>query len=105
TIERERVESVAMVGDAFARPVLEALEASPGRWDLGSLKMLVSAGVMWSAETKAGLARHLPRTLLVDLLGSTEAHGLGSAVAAPGGGAETARFRLGPHAMVIGEDD
>ena len=32
---------------------------------------------MWSAETKAGLARHLPDTLFVDLLGSTEAHGLG----------------------------
>jgi acyl-CoA synthetase (AMP-forming)/AMP-acid ligase II len=103
-IEREGVESVAMVGDAFARPVLEALDAAPGRWGLSSLSMLVSAGVMWSAETKAGLARHLPTTLLVDLLGSTEAHGLGSAVAAPGGGAETARFKLGAHAMVIGED-
>ena len=105
TIEREGVESVAMVGDAFARPVLEALDAAPGRWDLSSLVMLVSAGVMWSSETKAGLARHLPHVLLVDLLGSTEAHGLGSAVAAPGGDAETARFKLGPEAMVIGEDD
>jgi acyl-CoA synthetase (AMP-forming)/AMP-acid ligase II len=104
-IEREGVEAVAMVGDAFARPVLEALDTSPGRWDLGSLTMLVSAGVMWSAETKAALAQHLPTTLLVDLLGSTEAHGLGSAVAEPGGGAETAKFKLGPHAMVIGDDD
>jgi acyl-CoA synthetase (AMP-forming)/AMP-acid ligase II len=104
-IEREGVQSVAMVGDAFARPVLEALDAAPGRWDLSSLQMLVSAGVMWSAETKAALAGHLPTTLLVDLLGSTEAHGLGSAVAAPGGDAETARFKLGPHAMVIDEED
>lgn len=101
TIESEGVEAMAIVGDAFARPILEVLDATPGRWNLSSLTLLVSAGVMWSADTKAGLARHLPGALLVDLLGSTEAHGLGSAVAAPGGGSETARFKLGEHAMVI----
>ena len=58
-----------------------------------SLTMLVSAGVMWSAETKAALAQHLPPTLLVDLLGSTEAHGLGSAVATPGRGADDSRVQ------------
>ena len=104
TVERERVEAIAIVGDAFARPVLEVLDAEPGRWDLSSLTMLVSAGVMWSSETKAGLARHLPTTLLVDLLGSTEAHGMGSAVAAPGTDPATARFKLGDHAMVIDDD-
>ena len=104
TVEREGVEAVAIVGDAFARPLLEALDAYPGRWDLRSLSMLVSAGVIWSADTKAGLARHLPSTLLVDLLGSTEAHGLGSAVASPGSDPATARFKLGDHAMVIDDD-
>ena len=104
TIEREGVEAMAIVGDAFARPILEALDARPGGWDLSSLTMLVSAGVMWSAETKAGLARHLPSTLLVDLLGSTEAHGMGSAVSAPGTDPSTATFKLGAHAMVIDDD-
>ena len=104
TIEREGVEAMAMVGDAFARPILEVLDADPGRWDLSSLTMLVSAGVMWSAETKAALARHLPTTLLVDVLGSTEAHGMGSAVSAPGSDASTATFKLGAHALVIDDD-
>ncbi len=104
-VERERVQAMAIVGDAFARPLLDALDATPGCWDLSSLAMLVSAGVMWSAETKAGLAAHLPATMLVDLLGSTEAHGLGSAVAAAGAEHATARFRLGHHAMVIDEQD
>jgi fatty-acyl-CoA synthase len=105
TVERERVATMAIVGDAFARPMLEALDAggAPADRDLSCLEMLVSAGVMWSADTKARLARHLPGALLVDLLGSTEAHGLGAAVAAPGDDPSTARFRLGHHAMVIDE--
>jgi acyl-CoA synthetase (AMP-forming)/AMP-acid ligase II len=103
-VEREAVEAMAIVGDAFARPLLEALETTPERWELSSLALLVSAGVMWSAETKADLARHLPGTLLVDLLGSTEAHGLGSAVAHPGADPATATFKLGPHAMVVDDD-
>jgi len=102
TVARERADAMAIVGDAFGVPLLDALDAEPGRWDLSSLTLVVSAGVMWSAATKAGLAHHLPGALLVDLLGSTEAHGLGSAVA--GGGAATGRFRLGPHAMVLASD-
>ena len=104
TVQRERVEAMAIVGDAFGRPVLDELEAAPRRWDLSSLAMLVSAGVMWSAEVKAALGRHLPACLLVDLLGSSEAHGMGSAVASGQGGAATARFRPGTHALVITED-
>jgi len=104
TVQREQVEAVAIVGDAFARPILDELDAAPGRWDLSSLAMVVSAGVMWSAEVKAGLAGHLPGCLLVDLLGSSEAHGMGSAVASGQGGAATARFRPGAHAVVITED-
>ncbi|HEX4903398.1 MAG TPA: AMP-binding protein [Acidimicrobiales bacterium] len=100
-IEREGVTTMAIVGDAFAVPILDALDAAPGRWDVSSLQLLVSAGVMWSAEVKAGLARHLPATLLADLLGSTEAHGLGSSVSGAGTDPSTATFSLGAHAMVI----
>jgi fatty-acyl-CoA synthase len=35
-IQRERVQSLAIVGDAFARPLLTALRAEPARWDLSS---------------------------------------------------------------------
>ncbi len=103
-IEREGVQAIAIVGDAFARPVLEVLDAHPGRWDLSSLTMLVSAGVMWSEESKRGLAGHVPSALLVDVLGSTEAHGMGTAVSAAGSGEGTARFKLGLRGMVIDED-
>ncbi len=100
-VDRDGVTAMAIVGDAFALPMLEALDAAPGRWDLSSLALLVSAGVMWSAEVKTGLARHLSTTLFADLLGSTEAHGLGSAVSGAGTDPSTATFSLGAHAMVI----
>ena len=34
TVERERVNQLVIVGDAFAKPILRALDANPGRWDL-----------------------------------------------------------------------
>jgi fatty-acyl-CoA synthase len=50
------------------------------------------------------LAGHVPSALLVDVLGSTEAHGMGTAVSAAGSGEGTARFKLGLRGMVIDED-
>ncbi len=98
------VETMAIVGDAFGRPILEALDAEPGSRDLSRLTMIVSAGVMWSAETKLGLAAHLPQCTFADLLGSTEAHGLGASVSGGTRGHATARFRLGERAFVLTDD-
>ena len=78
TIDRERVTQVSIVGDAFARPLLAELDAHPGRWDLSSLWLIISSGVMWSAEVKAGLLRHQPRLVMADTVGSSEAIGLAS---------------------------
>ena len=36
TIEREKVNQLVIVGDAFAKPILRALDANPGKWDLSS---------------------------------------------------------------------
>ncbi len=105
TIEREQVNAVTVVGDAFAKPILRALDAEPTRWDLSSLRMMFSSGVMWSAETKVGLLRHVPRLLMVDSLGSSEAINVGSSTTtadSPASG--TASFRLGPNAKVLTED-
>jgi len=104
TIERERVIALAVVGDAFARPLVEAAEAALEPHDLSSLALIVSAGVMFSADVKAALARQAPGALIVDVLGSTEAHGLGTAVSSASGGASTAKFRLGAHALVLADD-
>jgi acyl-CoA synthetase (AMP-forming)/AMP-acid ligase II len=104
TIERERVRSLAIVGDAFAKPVLAALDAEPDRWDVSSLRVLTSSGVMFSAAVKEGWLRHMPRLIIADTLGSSEALGMATSVATAGGGAKTAVFTVGPGTRVITED-
>ena len=52
TIEREGVNTIAIVGDAFAKPMLRALDAAPGKYDISSLFMISSSGVMFSEESK-----------------------------------------------------
>jgi fatty-acyl-CoA synthase len=71
-VERERVQVCTIVGDAFARPLLAALDATPGKWDLSSLRAITSSGVTWSPETKRGLLAHLPGVTLIDSLGASE---------------------------------
>jgi len=104
TIEHERVKSTTIVGDAFAKPILRALDAEPDRWDISSLRVMLSSGVMWSKETKDGLLRHNPRLIMVDALGSSEAIGMGSSTTTADGAADSASFELSPNARVIAED-
>jgi acyl-CoA synthetase (AMP-forming)/AMP-acid ligase II len=104
TVQDKKVNAVTIVGDAFARPMLRALDENPGRWDLSSLILMSSSGVMWSHEVKQGLLGHLPSVILFDSLGSSEAVGLGASVSAGGAATETASFQLGPEVKVISED-
>ena len=106
-IEHHRVNSISIVGDAFAKPILRALDAEPDRWDISSLRVIVSSGVMWATDTKRGLLRHNPRLIMIDSLGSSEAIGMASntttaeSADAP---AKTATFSLGPNTKVLTED-
>jgi fatty-acyl-CoA synthase len=95
---------MTIVGDAFARPLLAELDAAPQRWDLSSLWLMVSSGVMWSAQVKAGLARHLPRLMMVDTLGSSEALGIGRSRSTSASTTATGGFQLGLDARVVTED-
>ena len=108
TIQAQRVNSMSIVGDAFAKPLLRALDAEPDRWDISSLRVMVSSGVIWASGTKAGLLRHNPRLIMVDSLGSSEAIGMASntttAESAGSNETSTAKFSLGPNTKVLTED-
>jgi fatty-acyl-CoA synthase len=104
TVESRRVQTLIIVGQAFAGPILENLESNPGRHDLSSLLMISSSGVMWSQENKAGLLRHIPQVILFDSFGSSEAVGMGGSVSTAGAAVETAKFQLGPTCAVFTED-
>jgi acyl-CoA synthetase (AMP-forming)/AMP-acid ligase II len=102
-VERSRVQTVGIVGDAFARPLLAALDADPGRWDLTSLLAIVSSGVIWSPEVKEGLRRHLPAVVMVDSLGASEGVATRD-VTRPGEKPRRARFAVTERMKVFRED-
>ena len=103
-VARLKVNTVVIVGQAFAGPMLDELDARPDAYDLSSVFLVVSSGVMWSQANKDGLLRHLPGAALFDSFGSSEAVGLGGSVSVKGAASETARFQLGERVAVFTDD-
>lgn len=100
-VERERLNFLLIVGDAFGRPLLDGL--ADRHYDLGSLSVLLSGGAALSAGLKDDFLRRLPTLMIVDGLGSSEAGGQLSQVSA-GGGATTGTFPISPGNHVLSED-
>jgi len=104
TIEREGVNQIAIVGDAFGKPMVRALDDHPDRWNLASLFMVASSGVMFSEPVKQALLEQLPSLLIVDAFSSTEALGMGQSISSAASAAGTAQFTLGENTIVVTED-
>ncbi len=104
-VEREKVNQIALVGDAFSKPILAALDAEPDRWDLTSLMLIASSGVMWSEDSKKRLLEYNPNMLLLDAFSSSEAVGMGQSLSSAGGTSHTAKFTLGENARVLDDND
>lgn len=103
-IDKHKVTTVTIVGDAFARPMVEALDANPGKWDISSVMAVTSSGVMWTRDVKAGLLRHNENLMLADGFSSSEAIGLGSSVMTKDAEVAVAKFQLGERCKVFTED-
>jgi acyl-CoA synthetase (AMP-forming)/AMP-acid ligase II len=104
TIERDAVDVAVIVGDPFARPMLETLRANPDREGIRSLMAIVSSGAMWSEEVKQGLLEFSPSCILIDAFSSSEALGMGNSVVGAASSRHTAEFSLGEGVRVIAED-
>lgn len=104
TIDQHKVTSLIIVGDAFARPLLAELRANRADYDLSTLFLMISSGVMWSHDVKQGLLEQLPTVILYDSYGSSEAVGLGQNVSTADNASETAQFQLGERVKVFTED-
>ena len=105
-VQEHKVAMCVIVGDAFARPMVRALEeaeAAGKPYDISSLMVVVSGGVMWTPPFKqAFLDRGVP--MLIDGLGSSEATGIGMMISTAGTELETAKFQLNPTTRVFTED-
>ena len=106
-VEKRRITMLTIVGDAFARPMIDELEASlesGNARDISSLRLVMSSGVMFSAPLKERLL-DLHSCTILDALGSSEGTGMGKQVTSRRKkDTGTARFFLGEHTRVISED-
>ncbi len=103
-VAKHKATGLAIVGDAFAKPLLRALDEEQGRFDISSVLVIISSGVMWSPEVKKGLLRHNPKMVLTDSFGASEAVGFGRSDTTGDGKTEVAKFTIGENCKVFTED-
>jgi fatty-acyl-CoA synthase len=97
TIERERVSALNIVGDAFARPLVEELRN--GSYDISCLRHIISGGAVFSSSVKQELTELVPDLTIVDIVGSSEAGRQASST-----GTGTGAFAPSSNACVLSDD-
>lgn len=102
TISRERVTSLLIVGDAFARPLVDELRE--GAYDLTGLRFLLTGGALLSASVKHDLLELVPHLQIVDVLGSSETGRQGVALSHRDQAVSSGSFARSPTAVVLSED-
>jgi fatty-acyl-CoA synthase len=90
TVQREKVQSLLMVGDAFARPLCEELEK--GRYDISTVSVILSGGATLSLAVKKRLLDLIPRAIVLDVGASSETGTQMSSVSSKGQTAELSVF-------------
>jgi fatty-acyl-CoA synthase len=101
-VEQHRVTQISLVGDAFARPLNEALDRDGGARDLSSVTRIVSTGATLSAEQKRAFQRRLPNAVIFDMIGASEGGPFAVSMTMPGQDPpETAVFVALPNVVTI----
>jgi fatty-acyl-CoA synthase len=101
-VEGEGVNVLLIVGDAFGRPLVDAIESTDR--DLASLLAVVSGGAALSRGVKQRLLSALPSIMLLDGLGASETGQQGSQLTAAGQDVSTGDFTPGPGMEILSED-
>jgi 3-oxocholest-4-en-26-oate---CoA ligase len=107
TIEREKVNILLIVGDAFGRPLVDQLElvAEKGdAYDLSSMLMVISGGAPLNSTIKDRFLAQLPTVMVMDAVGASETGSQMSHMSAAGQAASTGTFTPGPGAAIVSED-
>ena len=102
TVVREKVLTISLVGDAMARPLVEALDDANADYDLSNLFVIGSGGAILSPAVKEKIAEMLPHVAIIDSLGASETGFQGSVSGSDAEGKP--RFVMGDHTMVLDDD-
>jgi len=103
-VESEKINTITLVGDAMARPIVDALKAPGAAYDMSSLLVIASAGAVLSDAVKDALQELLPNTMILNNFGATETghQGMGGFGEASGG---KPRFAMDESNTVLGDDN
>ncbi len=99
-VEREKINTLSFVGDAMARPLIDALEGNER--DLSSIFALGSGGAVFSESLQSAFKQRFPNAMIVNSFGSSETGFQGSSDDKKDGG--LGNVKLGPHNAVIADD-
>ena len=99
TVERERVTTLSIVGDAFARPLLDQLRRAS--YDLSTLHILGSGGAILSPALKQEFLDALPALMIFDGFGSSETGAQGATLTAGAVEATPPAFKMDPDTCVL----
>ncbi len=89
-VERERVLGIPVVGDAMARPLVDAIEQ--GDYDLSSLLAVTNGGATLSPTVRDRLLAALPNLMIMDAVGASESGAQMTTIATKGAETRTATF-------------
>ncbi|MEM1053078.1 MAG: AMP-binding protein, partial [Pseudomonadota bacterium] len=96
-VARISARGLFMVGDAFALPLADRLDArSDGAESLTSLRNITSSGAVFSDALKERLLAHAPHLMIVDALGSSESSGTAVVITTAAGSTGGGKFSALP---------
>ena len=98
-VEREKVNSVMITGDAMGKPLVESLGDPGAEYDLSSLLAVVSSAALFSAPVKDEFFAQLPNLVITDAIGSSEGGNNGMTVVTAGNTA----MKSGPTVHLLGQ--
>ncbi|MEU6271075.1 acyl-CoA synthetase [Streptomyces populi] len=100
TIEREKVTSVSLVGDAMLRPLIDALSGPLKGTDCSALFSVSSSGAIMSDTVREQFQALVPNVMLLNNFGSSESGFNGTATADSGPG-RGFRIRVNARTQVV----
>lgn len=102
-VAAEGVNILTLVGDAVTKPMLDALDAHPGRWDTSTLYAVANGAAPLSPSVRERLVAAFPGCVITDGMGSSESGIQGAARTMPGEGADGAVSAGGIAAFTVGD--
>jgi acyl-CoA synthetase (AMP-forming)/AMP-acid ligase II len=104
-IERRKVNVVVLIGDAMARPIIEAYHER--QYDTSSVYAISSSAALFSQSVKNQYLAALPNTVITDAIGSSETGFMGIGMITKDSEQSVAgpRVTVNSQTIVIDEDD